>query len=112
MVLQAQRHPAGRDRHARRGQRLLGHARSGRREPRRADLGADRPGRRDGKRISKNWVVAHTAGHVVAVTLETAWNTPHSTTAGYQTVGRQLGLAVELYLRTSPRQPSAEAAGD
>jgi len=56
------------------------------------------------RRISKNWAVSHTAGHVVAVTLETAWNTPHSTTAGYQTVGRQLGQAVELYLRTDPRQ--------
>jgi len=64
------------------------------------------------QRISKNWVVSHTAGHVVAVTLETAWNTPHSTTAGYQTVGLQLGRAVELYLRTNPRQPPAEAASE
>jgi hypothetical protein len=64
------------------------------------------------RRISKNWVVEHTAPHVVAVTLETAWNTPHSTVDGYETVGRQLGLAVERYLQTDPRQPPMEAAGD
>ncbi len=50
--------------------------------------------------ISKNWVTVHTADHVVAVTLETAWNTPASNTDGYQTVGRQLGLAIERYFRT------------
>jgi hypothetical protein len=53
--------------------------------------------------ISKNWVSFHTNDHVVAVTLETAWNTPESTTEGYQNVGKCLGLAVERYLRTSPR---------
>lgn len=53
--------------------------------------------------ISKNWVTQNTAKHVVAVTLETAWNTPQSTTTGYQTVGRNLGLAIERYLRASPR---------
>ncbi len=49
--------------------------------------------------ISKNWVTLNCRPHVVAVTLETAWNTPHSTTDGYLTVGRQLGLAIERYLR-------------
>lgn len=53
------------------------------------------------KKISKNWVAVNTREHVVAVTLETSWNTPHSTTAGYRAVGRQLGLAIERYLRTS-----------
>ncbi len=53
------------------------------------------------KQISKNWVTFNTRDHVVAVTLETSWNTPHSNTAGYQTVGRQLGLAIERYFRTS-----------
>lgn len=48
--------------------------------------------------ISKNWVTTHCRDHVVAVTLETAWNTPHSTTAGYEQVGRELGRAVERYL--------------
>ncbi len=64
------------------------------------------------QRISKNWVTGHTAPHVVAVTLETAWNTPHSTVEGYETVGRQLGLAVERYVRIDPRKPLVEAAAD
>lgn len=45
------------------------------------------------KFISKNWV-ARLGTPAVAVTLETAWNTPHSTTDGYMTVGRQLGLTL------------------
>jgi hypothetical protein len=56
------------------------------------------------RNISKNWVTFNTAEHVVAVTLETAWNTPNSTTEGYRTVGRQLGMAVQRYLRTKPRE--------
>jgi len=56
------------------------------------------------RRISKNWVMENTGEHVVALTLETAWNTPHSTTDGYRTVGKQLGLAVERYLRQPPRE--------
>ncbi len=51
------------------------------------------------KFISKNWVTENARDGVVAVTLETAWNTPNSNTEGYQAVGRQLGLAVEAYLR-------------
>jgi len=54
--------------------------------------------------ISKNWVTHNTNGHVVAVTLETAWNTENSTTAGYRAVGRQLGLSIERYLRFDSRQ--------
>lgn len=61
------------------------------------------------KQISKNWVSTHARPHVVAVTLETSWNTPHSTAEGYQTVGRQLGLAIEAYFRTSPRDGAASA---
>lgn len=53
--------------------------------------------------ISKNWVSHHTADHVVAVTLETSWNTPSSTAENYETVGRQLMIAVERYLRIDPR---------
>lgn len=53
------------------------------------------------KQISKNWVNVNTKGHVVAVTLETAWNTPNSHTEGYQTVGQQLGKAIERYFRTA-----------
>lgn len=56
------------------------------------------------KQISKNWVTENTRDHVVAVTLETAWNTPASTQEGYRRVGRELGLAVERHLRTAQRR--------
>ena len=49
--------------------------------------------------ISKNWVAGRCRDHVVSVTLETAWNTPNSTTAGYEQIGRELGQAIERYLR-------------
>lgn len=48
-------------------------------------------------KISKNWV-ARLGTPAISVTLETAWNTPASTTEGYQTVGKQLGLAIAHYL--------------
>lgn len=71
-------------------------------------LGKDRPSGagydKNWKKISKNWVTFNCANHVVAVTLETSWNTPHSTTKGYQTVGRQLGMGIERYLRESRRK--------
>ncbi len=46
------------------------------------------------RQISGQWVdeIANPGGF--AVCLETSWNTPHSTTAGYLTVGRQLGEAI------------------
>lgn len=47
-------------------------------------------------RISKNWV-ARLGTPAVSVTLETAWNTPASTTEGYETVGRQLGIAISRF---------------
>lgn len=47
--------------------------------------------------ISKNWV-ARLGTPAPSLTLETAWNTPASTTEGYLTVGRQLGLAIARYL--------------
>lgn len=56
--------------------------------------------------ISKNWVAANTSDHVVAVTLETAWNTPASNADGYLTVGRQLGEAIAGYLERDPRTTS------
>jgi len=56
---------------------------------------------RNWKKISKNWVSENTRERVVAVTLETAWNTANSHTDGYQTVGRQLGQAIERYFRTA-----------
>ena len=50
-------------------------------------------------KISKNWVSRTVGESVVAVTLETAWNTPHSTTENYRRVGRELGCAIERFLR-------------
>ncbi len=51
--------------------------------------------------ISKNWV-AKLGTPAVAATLETAWNTPASTTRGYRTVGRTLGEALASYLTMHP----------
>ncbi len=51
------------------------------------------------RQISNAWVNTHANPHTVAVCLETSWNTPHSTTEGYRTVGRQLGRTVLEYLR-------------
>ena len=48
--------------------------------------------------ISKNWVAENTADHAVALTLETAWNTPNSTQEGYLNYGRAFGRAVGRYL--------------
>lgn len=56
------------------------------------------------RQISKNWVTENTHDHVVAVTLETAWNTPASTQDNYRRIGRELGLAIERYLRTAKRR--------
>lgn len=51
------------------------------------------------ERISKNWVSRRCGPKVVAVTLETAWNTPHGVPGGYEHVGRGLGLAMERFFR-------------
>ena len=56
-------------------------------------------------RMSRGWVAAHTAEHVVALCLETVWNTPHSTQAGYQAVGRGLAQALARYLAADPQRP-------
>jgi hypothetical protein len=40
----------------------------------------------------------HGNEHTLAACLETSWNTRHSTTEGYRTVGRQLGEALAAYL--------------
>jgi len=58
------------------------------------------------RQISGQWVVDHGSPQTVAVCLETAWNTPRSTTEGYRTVGRQLGLAIVDHLRNRDRSPS------
>lgn len=50
------------------------------------------------RRISGQWVNDHGNEHTLAACLETSWNTRHSTTEGYRTVGRQLGEALAAYL--------------
>lgn len=57
------------------------------------------------RRISGQWVNDHGNPHTLSACLETSWNTPHSTTEGYRTVGRQLGEAMVAYFRTNPRTP-------
>lgn len=51
------------------------------------------------RQISGVWVSEHTDTDAVAACLETAWNTPHSSVAGYRGVGAKLGQAVADYLR-------------
>lgn len=53
---------------------------------------------RNWQAISKNWVTVHCRPHVVAITLETSWNTPGSTTEGYLSVGQGLGRTVGEFL--------------
>jgi hypothetical protein len=60
-------------------------------------------------KISKNWVSRHAGEHVVAVTLETSWNTPHSTQNNYLRIGRDLGSGIERYLRELSGRPSGAA---
>jgi len=48
--------------------------------------------------MSHQWVDDHGNPQTLATCLETSWNTPASTTAGYREVGRQLGKAVAAYL--------------
>ncbi len=47
--------------------------------------------------ISDHWVRRNTRPQVLTLSLETPWNTPHSTPEGYLRIGRQLGLAIERY---------------
>jgi len=55
------------------------------------------------RQISGQWVTVNGNPHTMAVCLETSWNTPHSTTEGYRTVGRQLGQAIAEYLQQAKR---------
>ncbi|MEQ1858971.1 MAG: M14 family zinc carboxypeptidase [Chthoniobacteraceae bacterium] len=55
------------------------------------------------RQMSGNWVTAHGNPHTLSLCLETAWNTPASTTAGYMSTGAQLAAAVAAYLRENPR---------
>ena len=51
------------------------------------------------RQISGQWVNEHGNSHTNAICLETAWNTPSSTTEGYRQVGRQLGETIAEYLQ-------------
>jgi hypothetical protein len=57
------------------------------------------------RQISGVWVAEHARGDTVAACLETAWNTPHSTAAGYREVGAKLGRAVADHLRARDAVP-------
>ena len=48
--------------------------------------------------ISKNWVSENTVSSSVNLTLETTWNSSHSTQNGYQAYGAALGHAIANYL--------------
>ena len=50
-------------------------------------------------RMSSGWARANGGEGTISVTLETAWNTPHSTIEGYLTVGAQLGRTVAESLK-------------
>ena len=56
------------------------------------------------RQMSGTWVSMNANPTTVALCLETPWNTEHSTTDGYKSVGRQLGKSVQAYLATlAPR---------
>lgn len=50
-------------------------------------------------RMSSGWARAHGGENTISITLETAWNTPDSTMKNYMLVGRQLGRALNAYLK-------------
>jgi hypothetical protein len=50
-------------------------------------------------RMSSGWARTHGGEHTISITLETAWNTPHSTAENYLTVGSQLARALDAYLK-------------
>jgi hypothetical protein len=51
------------------------------------------------RQMSNNWVISHGLPHTLSLCLETAWNTPASTTEGYRATGRQLGSTIAEWLR-------------
>lgn len=57
------------------------------------------------RNISANWVAMNGNPHTVSLCLETAWNSPASTTEGYRAVGASLAAAVREYLAERPERP-------
>ncbi len=53
---------------------------------------------KDWTKISSNWV-SLLGTPAIAVTLETSWNTPNSTTENYRIIGRQLGQSISRSLK-------------
>lgn len=49
--------------------------------------------------MSSGWARAHGGEGTISVTLETAWNTPHSTAENYMLAGAQLARALDAYLK-------------
>lgn len=62
-------------------------------------------------RMSSGWVRANAGPHTISVTLETGWNSPQMSVAGYGQIGAGLGRALAAYLRMNPRQEAAEQEG-
>lgn len=56
------------------------------------------------RQISANWVSMNGNPHTVSLCLETIWNYPYSTTAGYRAVGANLAAAVREYLAERPER--------
>ena len=56
------------------------------------------------RQISANWVSLNGNPHTVSLCLETIWNYPNSTTAGYRAVGSNLAAAVREYLAERPER--------
>lgn len=56
------------------------------------------------RRVSANWVRDISDAHTAAVCLETSWNTPASTTEGYQRVGRELAQAIVQFGAVADRR--------
>lgn len=55
-------------------------------------------------RMSSGWVRANTADFTISVTLETGWNNPLMSVAGYGKIGAGLGRALAAYLGENPRR--------
>ncbi|MEQ1749302.1 MAG: M14-type cytosolic carboxypeptidase [Prosthecobacter sp.] len=55
-------------------------------------------------RMSSGWVRANTGDSTISVTLETGWNSPLMSVAGYRKVGAGLGRTLEAYIGENPRR--------
>jgi hypothetical protein len=55
--------------------------------------------------MSSGWVRNHTGDFTLSVTLETGWNSPLMTVAGYSIIGAGLGRALAAYVLENPRRP-------